>query len=464
MLRRTQSLCPLCLRRLDAFYAHSADGRTVELCKSCPEHGRFRVAVWQEPEANIPSAPAFAGWTRPKSPSYPQHPATELEEGCPFDCGLCPVHGQHTCTGLIEVTLRCNMACPLCYASAGTASPPSDPTLADIGQRLDALKRASGACNVQISGGEPTVRDDLPGIFDLVRQRGFGLVQLNTNGLRLAQEADYAATLADAGLESVYLQWDAVSDAAFRMLRGRDCLDFKRRAVVNCARAGLGVVLVATVVRDVNDHELGALLRLALELGPAVRGLHLQPAAFFGRYPWPLAEAPRLTLAEIMNALARQAPELVRPEHLRPPACEHELCSFNAAYRRVDGTGKPGLEWLHQGGSCCDAARPLQQLILPLPTAAEGSRAARRFVALHWRGQRGPAPADGAGDAFDRFLAQEGVARHFTLSGMAFQDALSLDLDRVRGCCIHVVRPDGRLIPFCLHNLTAAGGTRLYPL
>ena len=168
MLRCTQSLCPLCLRRLDAFYAHSADGRTVELCKSCPEHGRFRVAVWQEPEANIPSAPAFAGWTRPKSPSYPQHPATELEEGCPFDCGLCPVHGQHTCTGLIEVTLRCNMACPLCYASAGTACPPSDPTLADIGQRLDALKRASGACNVQISNSEPTVRDDLPGIFDLV--------------------------------------------------------------------------------------------------------------------------------------------------------------------------------------------------------------------------------------------------------------------------------------------------------
>ena len=94
MLRRTQSLCPLCLRRLDAFYVHSADGRTVELCKSCPEHGQFRVAVWQEPEANIPSAPAFAGWTRPKSPSYPENPATELEEGCPFDCGLCPIHTQ----------------------------------------------------------------------------------------------------------------------------------------------------------------------------------------------------------------------------------------------------------------------------------------------------------------------------------------------------------------------------------
>ena len=454
VLRRTQSLCPVCLRRLDARYELAPDSRTVLLCKTCPDHGIFQTLIWREPEKGLDSVPAFAGWTQPKTPSFPHNPATARKEGCPFDCGLCPDHGQHTCIGLIEVTLRCNLRCPVCYAAAGADKLPPDPSLSDLAARLDALKQASGPCHIQISGGEATLREDLPEIVALARERGFALVQLNTNGLKLGEEPAYARQLKAAGLESVYLQWDAASDAACHPLRGRDCLDFKRRAVAHCAEAGLGVVLVATVLAGANDHELGDLLRLALSLGPAVRGLHLQPAAFFGRYPGELLDAPRLTLADLMNALVRQAPDLVRPEHLRPPHCEHELCSFSAAYRR---TGSGGLEWLHPQAECHTGKPKLPGAILPL--AAEGSQSAKRFLALHWK-----AAETGCCTGQDNpFLVQAGLDQHFTLSGMAFQDALSLDLDRVRGCCIHVVRADGRLLPFCLHNLTATGGERLYP-
>ncbi|MDD4702554.1 MAG: radical SAM protein, partial [Desulfovibrio sp.] len=313
ILRRTQSLCPVCLRRLDAVYALvQNDPSCVELRKTCPDHGPFSVPVWRTPlpeaaESAVLSAagaqggasvPAFKSWSRPKSPSYPLRPGTAIDQGCPFDCGLCPAHAQHTCTGLVEVTLRCNMACPVCYASAGEAGTGTgnaragigkagpgtggDPDLACIASQMDALKTASGPCNVQISGGEPTVREDLPDIVRLARERAFGLVQVNTNGLRLAEQEGYAAQLRQAGLDSVYLQWDGVSEETFKTLRGRTCLDFKRRAVAACAKAGLGVVLVATFVRGVNDGEAGDLLRLALQLGPAVRGLHVQPAAFFG--------------------------------------------------------------------------------------------------------------------------------------------------------------------------------------
>ena len=245
----------------------------------------------------------------------------------------------------------------------------------------------------------------------------------------------------------------------------QECLEFKRRAVRNCVDAGLGVVLVATVVRGVNEGELGDLLRLALELGPAVRGLHIQPAAFFGRYPWQLEEAPRLTLPDVMAALTNQAPELVSPSHLHPPGCENELCSFSAVYRRVRHNGQPGLEWLPDAGqSCCTPAPQTSRAAVP-PPAEEGARKAKQFVAMHWKGGEAAgetAPAESGADGFSRFLAQAGAEQRFTLSAMAFQDALSLDLDRVRGCCIHVVRPDGRMIPFCLHNLTASNGTRLY--
>lgn len=503
ILRRTQSLCPVCLRRLDAAYVRpEAAPEAVLLEKTCPEHGLFRVPVWRDGGPRRQGAagsalPVFETWTRPKSPSYPRAPRTPTVYGCPFDCGLCPEHAQHTCTGLLEVTLRCNLACPVCYADGGTATAPPDPDLACLAAQLDVLARASGPCNVQLSGGEPTVREDLPAIVALARARGFGLVQLNTNGLRLA-EPGYAQRLQEAGLDSVYLQWDGVSEATFRTLRGRDCLEFKRAAVRACGAAGLGVVLVATVVRGVNDAELGDLLRLALALGPTVRGLHVQPAAFFGRYPWSLGAAPRCTLPEVMAALAAQAPELVNAAQFHPPGCENELCSCSAVYRRTaDPDGRPGLQWLGQGGSCCtpaaagassaESAPAVSPKALPFvpPSAEEGARKAKQFVALHWKGAGAPAVAVAgqpaaaapqipaphnpdagraalAQDSFSRFLAQAGVEQRFTLSSMAFQDALSLDVARVRGCCIHVLRPDGRMIPFCLHNLTAADGTRLY--
>lgn len=484
-LRRTQSLCPVCLRRVEATYERSAkDALTVVLRKTCPDHGTFSVPVWQEAKPGAVATPAFAAWSRSKSPSYPANPHTPIRDGCPFDCGLCPAHAQHTCTGLFEVTMRCDMACPVCYASAGSMSNQNsgeagDVPLSVIAAQMDTLKGASGPCNVQISGGEPTMRHDLPQIITLARQRGFGLVQINTNGLRLSREQGYARALREAGLDSIYLQWDGVRESSFTSLRGRECLDFKRRAVRNCAEAGLGVVLVATLVRGVNDGELGDLLRMALELGPSVRGLHMQPAAFFGRYPWRLEEAPRLTLPEVMAALAQQAPEMVSPSHLHPPGCENELCSFSAVYRRVQKNGEPSLEWLADAGqSCCSPAPKAAGAEVP-PPAEDGARKARQFVALHWKGgnsggesacscggasgsDSGSAGSKASADGFSRFLAQAGAEQRFTLSAMAFQDALSLDLDRVRGCCIHVVRPDGRMIPFCLHNLTASDGTRLY--
>ncbi len=457
ILRRTQSLCPICLRRIEAFYKRVKKSESgwqgVILHKECPTHGVFEVPAWAEVYGDSLS---FESWFRPKTPSYPVMPGTQSAHGCPFDCGLCPLHAQHTCTGLVEITRRCNMKCPVCYAGTGDGQIGADPPLESIASRLDSLGMAAGNCNIQISGGEPTVRDDLPAILSMVRERNFGLLQLNTNGLRLGQEPGYAATLRACGLDSVYLQWDGVDEKVMHALRGMSCLQLKHRAVAACAKAGLGVVLVATLVRHVNDGHLGSLLRMALEMGSTVRGIHFQPAASFGRYPWSPDRAPRLTLPEVMSLLARQAPDLVQASHFHPPGCEHELCSFSAVYRRYGPAGIH-LEWLPQADTCCSPI-PLQ--------ASEGAQQARRFVALHWKGRDEMVlpQADRIPDAnaFNRFLHRAGAEPRFTISAMAFQDAGSVDLQRTRGCCIHVVQEDGRLVPFCLHNLTAHDGTHLH--
>jgi uncharacterized radical SAM superfamily Fe-S cluster-containing enzyme len=448
----TASLCPVCLRRLAAWRV--ARGDAVYIVRRCPEHGAFAVPVWR-------GRPDFFAWKRPKRPSAPRRAFTDVARGCPFDCGLCPEHGQHTCTALVEVTARCDLGCPVCFASSGPGDAADDPSLSRIGFLLDRVREASGACNIQISGGEPAMRGDLPEIGAMAKARGFPFVQLNTNGLRLAADPDFAQSLADGGFDSVFLQCDAVTDGPYRVLRGRPFLDVKKRAVSAAVEAGLGVVLVPTVVPGVNDGELGALVRLALSFGPGVRGVHFQPAAAFGRHPWPGENDRRLTLPEIMAALEAQTGGMLSMSDFHPPGCEHSLCSFSAVYRR---TPAGGLSLAPASGGCCEAGRKdAPPPPVSVMDAAEGARRAKAFTVRHWAGPEPQTPAAPQGmDDFDRFLAHAGIGQRFTVSAMAFMDAWTLDLERVRGCCIHTVSPEGLLIPFCLSNLTAANGRALY--
>lgn len=448
LLRRIRSLCPECLRPVDARYvtADSA-GHNVHLEKNCPDHGTFRAPVWIAGSG----LPSFDDWKNETSLGRPKIHAGRRDKGCPLDCGLCPDHAQATCCALVEVTRRCDMNCPLCYASAGGDAPDRDFPLVE--KQLASLLASAGPANVQLSGGEPAVRDDLPRIVRRARGMGFPFVQINSNGLRLARESGYAGLLKEAGLNLVYLQWDSLRDEAYLALRGGAYLADKERAVRNCLDAGLSVLLVATLVRGINDNEVGDLLRAALAFGPRVRGLHFQPAASFGRYEWEGRSAPRVTLPELMAALETQSGGLARIAHLRPPASEHALCSFNALYRRAS-TG--GLEPVAGSPRCCASGSACAELKTCGERTSEAERA-RDFTARHWTGGAFPLPASGA-DGLDRFLAAADPDQRFTLSAMAFQDAYTIDLERIRRCHIHVALPDGRLIPFCAYNLTSSAG------
>ena len=323
LLSSTESLCPICLQRIAAIREQQGD--TVYLVKQCPEHGVFRTAVWR---GSIP----FSTWLRPKKPSAPRQAFTKIKDGCPFDCGLCPSHGQHTCTALIEITNRCNLRCPVCFADAGDAQTTDEPTLDHIGWLYDRILAASGPCNIQLSGGEPTMRSDLAAIIGLGRSKGFNFIQLNSNGLRLAADPDYALSLKAAGLASVFLQFDGLSSDVHIALRGRDLRDVKDRAIAHCAAAGLGVVLVPTLIPGINTREIGAIIDYAIRRAPTVRGVHFRPISYFGRYPQPPADHDRLTLPEVIELLQAQCGGAIRAEHFAPPACEHALCSFHGNF------------------------------------------------------------------------------------------------------------------------------------
>lgn len=444
ILSTTESVCPECLGRIPA--TRVLYGEDVYLEKTCPRHGAFRTILWR-------GQPAFTSWVRPKMPSFPEHPFTEVRQGCPYDCGLCPDHRQQSCCVLLEVTRRCDLGCPVCFADAAHA-PAADLSLDEIEAWYRRLLAAGGPFNIQLSGGEPCLRDDLVEIIRLGRSLGFPFFQLNTNGLRLAHDCDYLAALKAAGLSTVFLQFDGTSDGVFRALRGRDLLAQKLAAIENCAAQGLGVVLVPTLVPGINTQEIGDILRLALEHMPAVRGVHFQPISYFGRYPQAPTDEMRLTLPEVIRAIDSQTQGAIPAGTLCPPGGENALCSFHGNYVLMpDGALAPLTR--HKTDSCC---------CQPVP-AAEGAARSRQFVAIHWAAPTPKAelpvlngPSLGEWDVF----LERKRTHTFCVSGMAFQDAWTLDLERLRECYIHTASPDGRLVPFCAYNLTDPRGQALY--
>lgn len=418
--------------------------------KACPEHGRFKALLWR---GSIP----MEKWIRHKVPATINKPNTQVDKGCPYDCGLCADHRQHTCTALIEVTQRCNLSCSFCFADANENSEP-DLTIDTIRRMYNSVMETSGNCNIQLSGGEPTLRDDLPQIIELGHQIGFSFIQINTNGIRLGEDEAFVKQLKAAGLNSVFLQFDGTNDEIFEKLRGKPLLATKIKALENCQKHNIGVVLVPTLVSEVNDDDLGNIINFGLDWVPTVKGVHIQPASYFGRIPNLPVEEKRLTLGDIMDRIEDQTAGRIRKKSFAPPGCENARCSFHGNYILQENNE---LMSVNNPANCCGKEQ-----------AEEGANKTKAHVSRKWRNNeltneltteknRSISHENTEKDEWDEIL--ERINHYcFSLSAMAFQDVWNLDLNRLKDCCIHVVNPKGQLIPFCMYNLTDMNGYSLY--
>jgi 7,8-dihydro-6-hydroxymethylpterin dimethyltransferase len=306
---QTISLCPFCFRRIPA--QRIVKDRALYLRKSCPEHGAIEdVLLWKDEPLS------YRQWARPHADSSAPF-AIPSQNGCPYDCGLCSGHKQKTCTAIIEVTHRCNLGCPVCFAASESRSE-SDPEINQIMQILEMLRDRTRRCPIQLSGGEPTLRDDLPEIIARAKTMGFDPIQVNTNGIRLAQDADYARALSKAGASVLYLQFDGLKDSTYRRIRGADLLALKLQAVERCAELKLGLILVPTLVKNVNDGEIGAIIQFAKKWMPVVKGVHFQPMTYLGRYPTSPSNEDRLLIPDILNAIEEQTAGELKFENFIP--------------------------------------------------------------------------------------------------------------------------------------------------
>lgn len=420
VFRNTRSVCPVCLKNIPAAMIRRDDGEIL-LEKTCPEHGFFSVPVWRGKKD-------IDEWLLGTEPL-----GENCGINCPSDCGICSGHETETCCALLEVTKRCNLRCRFCFAEGGSVE--EDPSAIELKQAITDIIRQCGRPLIQFSGGEPTLRDDLPELIQFAKDAGCSYTQVNTNGIRLAEDPEYARQLSDAGLDIVFLQFDGTDDEIYRQLRGRDLLEIKLKAISICSELKIGVTLVPTVVKGVNDGNLGELIRLACSLAPGVRGVHFQPVSYFGRYPGSPEADDRYTLDELMADISRQSG--IPMASFMPSRCDHPLCGFHASFLIENNLSLKPLS------SITHSARNRG--------CASGNR---EYIARHWmREKEENAPKDLSDEMdFDTFLYR---LRHqsMTLTAMAFQDAMNLNIERLHRCSLHVY-DNGKIKPFCAKYLT----------
>ncbi|MCE5235621.1 MAG: radical SAM (seleno)protein TrsS [Clostridiaceae bacterium] len=432
MSEKTVSLCPVCLRRLPAKRAEESGN--IYLIKECPEHGEFRTILWR-------GSPSMDAWMRPEENTPPKAPEAEPRLGCPYDCGLCTDHLQAACCVLIEVTGRCSLGCPLCFADAGGAG--EDISIEEFDELLAYLKEQSpdSPFNLQLSGGEPAEHPEIAELVRRAKKAGFSHVQLNTNGLRLARDPGFAAALGEAGLSSVFLQFDGTADAVYTALRGRPLLKEKCAAIESCAAAGLPVVLTMALVPGVNTGDIGPTLQYAFDRMPTVRGIHFLPVGHMGRRVGAPSDALRFTLPELIRALAVQSGYRMAISDFLPITSGSCMCAFHGNFL-VEPDGRI-ISVTEPGGACC-------------PCKRDAIASARAYLARRW----GSAYVEN-GDGWDMFLKNT-EERGFSVTAMAFMDAWNFDVARLRKCRFQVAARDHRLIPFCAYYVTSETGERLY--
>ncbi len=474
-MKSTKSLCPECLAVIDASIFEENGKVMIE--KTCSKHGYFKDIYWS-------SAKQFKRFERYWRDGAGVKNPNVLSGVCPFACGLCPSHKTTTILANIDVTNRCNQNCPVCFANASSAGYLYEPSLEQIKIMMQMLRNEKPVpCPaVQFSGGEPTMRNDIVQIVKAAHEFEFTQIQMATNGIKLANSLKLCQDLLAAGLHTVYLQFDGVTEEPYLINRGYNALPLKFKAIENCRAAGLtSISLVPTLAKGVNDRQVGDMIRFAVNNMDTVKGINFQPVSFTGRINREERMEKRITIPDLFDLVEEQTHGAITAEDFYPVPFVVPISHFMTAEEGIPdveftvhphcGTGtyiyvengkmipitrfidvEGLLEYIDELASSSDRwigkslgnIKRLGSLISALPKYIDLAKAPKSvdvkqlFINVL---------RDGTGDAIKEFH------RHTLLIGaMHFMDLYNMDLERIERCGVHYATPDGRIIPFCAYN------------
>jgi uncharacterized radical SAM superfamily Fe-S cluster-containing enzyme len=442
------------------------DGGVVYIGKTCQKHGRFEDIYWSDYEL-------FK-----KAEEYEcigegvANPRTSISKGCPYDCGICPEHKSHTVLSIIDVTNRCNLRCPICFANAATAGYLYEPTQDEIWSMLKNLRSNLPVPpnSIQFSGGEPTIRDDLPELVAMAKKAGFEHIEVNTNGIRISKDPIFLKKLIDAGLSTLYLQFDGMKPGPYIVARGLDLFDTKLKAIENCRAKGLdSVVLVPTVVRGVNDDQIGAIIRFAAKNFDVIRGVNFQPVSMAGRINRNKLREMRITIPDVIRLAESQTNGEIKANDFYPIPVVVPISRAVGALK-----GRRYQEFTtHQECGMATMIFPEGDKLIPITRYAnvekfmsamekvyeDALKGSNTRAKMHLLGAARHVKLSMLGSLVSSVMLHgdysslgEFMRKILLIGIMHFMDPYNFDLDRVRRCTIHYAFPDGKIIPFCTMN------------
>ncbi|PWK07000.1 radical SAM protein [Tumebacillus permanentifrigoris] len=440
----TNSICSTCLQKVEAKVV--IQDNHVYLHKHCFTHGPEKVLI----STDADYYKLCREYLKPSE--MPQVWNTPIKYGCPYDCGLCPDHEQHSCLTLVEVIDKCNLQCPICYAES---SPQQEKirTLEEIDRMFDAIVRNEGEPDiVQISGGEPTIHPQFFEILDLAKTKPIKHLMVNTNGVRIAQDREFAKRLADymPGFE-LYLQFDSFEQDALRELRGADLTEIRRKAIEHLNEFNISTTLVVTLKKGLNDHEVGSIIQYGLQQR-CVRGVTFQPIQAAGRLEEFDPSRDRLTLSEVRQMIIDQS-GVFTPQDMIPVPCHPDCLAMGYALK-IGGNVLPltGLiepDVLLQGGRntiVFEQDETLKSRVFELFSTNHSPES----QTLSLKNLLCCLPMVAVPDQ----LSYDNV---FRVLIMQFLDPHNFDVRSVKKSCVHIVHPDGRIIPFDTYNIFYRG-------
>ena len=450
----TNSLCPECLQIIPAKVI--LKDKKVYLLKYCPTHGEQLELLEEVADYHLKKKLY-------DKPGTPMKVYSKVQKGCPYDCGdsgTCPQHDQHGCIALIEITTKCNLKCPLCFANAGEGEFLS---LERIEKMMDFfIDSEYGQGEIlQISGGEPTIHPDIIEIIKMAKSKNFKYVMLNTNGIRIAEDEEFAGQLQQfiGGFE-VYLQFDGFKETTYNTLRGKNLLPLKKKALENLSKYKIPTTLVSTITAGVNDDEVGEIFAFGINT-PYVRGINYQPAAFFGRMLG-IDRNNRVTLSGILKRMEEQSAGMLKMDDFIPLPCDSERVAITYMYKTSKGGFIPITrnakiqEYLHLINNTFvftieDALKNAGGSITDLKTTCDCFKFLKDFRQI--------VPLDFFIKSKQKKM--EYVDENtFRVSVSSFVDAYNFDTRSMQKECVHVVTKDLRKIPFSAYNIIHRNGCK----
>lgn len=455
-LGATQSLCPECLTLLPAKIVER-DGR-VYFRKRCPTHGEREDFVCSDVRWFDRTDYSLPG-------KVPVKFGVEPERGCPYDCGLCTEHEQHTCIGLLEINSACNLECPMCFAASGPGG--EHLSFDECKAAIDRLVEVEGQPEIlQLSGGEPTIHPEFFEIFGYACLQPIDIVMINTNGVRIARDRKFVEQLAELKHRSeVYLQFDGFDDHGTGILRGESLVETKLRAIEVLGEFGIRTTLVCTLQPGVNDHEMGRIVQFGTERR-WITGVSFQPATYTGRYVLPEALERRITFPDVIQGIEKQTAGQWLESDFSPLPCAHPNGHTLAYAYRSENELLPLARFvdlenhldLLSGRITFNRPRAKQlisEYLSRQPCGLGGCEEQQQATNRDQTDRRKIEPPPTTATHFFERALEESLDPEdvFRITTTSFMDAYNFDVRQLMKSCVHHLLPSGHIIPFSAYNV-----------